>query len=902
MSLAKTRLQRRRGVNALLVYPRDPNPYQESLYEALAAGAGITHRYVGELSGSQTLNLLLLPLELFVRRLAGYRCLHLHWLFKFVLPGSRRFPSLRRLARWQFTFFLVWSRLLGIKIVWTAHNVLPHQQVFDDDARARRALTARSVGVIAHHEATLDALRALGCRLRRTAVIPHGMPQPRSRVDAVLPRPAGDLAPAVLTGVFVGNVEAYKGVEDLLAATADARVDGISLVIAGECRDAHLAAALRRLAHASRVPVMLRLVRLSDDELRDLLESADFAVLPYRAVTSSGTVGEVLGAGCPVVLPEFPGLSGVPAGCCWRYDGTIAGLAATLERVVGTTAAERKLMAAAACEYAADNSWANVGAETARFLVATGALEPPVPCGARPASAHRGPGPFHSVAPILSGFTWNSIGQLVLLGINIGLTPFLIHRLGLDRYGLYALISAFLGLVSNLDGGLGASATRYFSVHVGADDRSATSRLLFTLSTLLVAGVGLIALIVELGAPLVTPHLHATRSLANQATLLVRALMPLLLASMVRDVVQSLLAAHHRWRSLNVINTAGNAVYAVLAVALVGRGLGLVGLIWAYAGSELVISVGSLICARRDIDIRSLRLMPMGDIREYLRYSSRVQVTALTNMVNTSFDVVVVGIFLPVHFVALYSIGANFCLQVRALPMSAFAPIQVSLARTYGESGLSRAVEEFQHLQRLWVQCVVIVPLAGAAAALFAIPRWLGTNVREAGVIAAILLVGQAVNLLTGPLNSLATSVNRPDVERDYGLVAMASNALLTLCLIAPFGVVGVAAGTAIGSMIGSGILVKLARKRIRRDLRNFFAEVPWLALLGPILLTVAAEIPAYRLAHQGVLGLCLCAVPALLGLALYFGLVLPDLRATMRAEANLPLSPITTTGSTTLP
>ena len=173
----------------VMVFPRDDqNPYQRMLYGEMER-LGTAVSYLGRLTPSHTLNLLLLPLETAVRRAAGARLVHLHWVFGFSLPGSGRFPSLRRLAQAWFVLWLSTTRLLGVHVVWTAHNVLPHARVFADDVAARRALVATSHLVLAHSPSALAGLAALGAVPSRSTVIPHG---PLAPVV-----PCGSIAPPV---------------------------------------------------------------------------------------------------------------------------------------------------------------------------------------------------------------------------------------------------------------------------------------------------------------------------------------------------------------------------------------------------------------------------------------------------------------------------------------------------------------------------------------------------------------------------------------------------------------------------------------------------------------------------------------------------------------------------------
>lgn len=140
----------------ILALPRNSNPYQEFLYGEIRR-AGHDVRYAGQVTPLHTLNLLLLPLEIAACRVAGWRVLHLHWVFAFQIPGSGRLPWLRKVARAWFALVLCVGRRLGMHVVWTAHNVLPHERVFDDDLAARRLLVRSSDLVFAHSAATFDA-------------------------------------------------------------------------------------------------------------------------------------------------------------------------------------------------------------------------------------------------------------------------------------------------------------------------------------------------------------------------------------------------------------------------------------------------------------------------------------------------------------------------------------------------------------------------------------------------------------------------------------------------------------------------------------------------------------------------------------------------------------------------
>jgi glycosyltransferase involved in cell wall biosynthesis len=346
----------------ILVLPREgTNPYQELLYgEMRRHGARIT--YLGTLTPSHTLNVLLLPLEMAIRRLGGAQVVHLHWVYDFGLHGSDRSAFLRRAAETWFAVWLGAVRLLGLRLAWTAHNVLPLTPVFADDVRARRRLVAACDLVIAHSQATVEQLASRGIMPRRSAVIPHG--PFTEAVETTWPRTPGERGQTRQL-LFFGRIRPYKGVDTLLEAFAALpRALDAHLTVAGYCGDRQLAAELTEIAGRSSGRVTLRLEWISDEEASRLLHLADAVVLPYRDITTSGSGVLALCHGRPLVVPDLPGLAELPEDAVFRYDRTVAGLADALASVIRADAQVLAKMSSAASAYGAATSWSEIAEKT----------------------------------------------------------------------------------------------------------------------------------------------------------------------------------------------------------------------------------------------------------------------------------------------------------------------------------------------------------------------------------------------------------------------------------------------------------------------------------------------------------------------------------------------------------
>jgi glycosyltransferase involved in cell wall biosynthesis len=348
----------------VLAIPRAPNPYQELLHGRLRT-RGVDVRYLEGPTRSHTVNLALGPLVLAWWRLRGYRLMHLHWVYGFSLPWARtRRWAPRCMQKW-FGVWLWACDILGLRLVWTAHNLLPHEPVFADDRAGRRRLVDHCDAVIAHSPETAAELRQYGAN--NVAVIPQGgyrdlYPQTLERAEA---RDRLGLRGEDFVVAFVGSVHPYKGVDLLIDAMAMLPPEPPTrLVVAGGCSDADYRSSLEAAARRAGDRVRLSLGRVPDDDLQVYLRAADVAAFPFRNVTNTGSILLALGFGVPVVIPDLPQLAGVPAAAATRYSGGVSGLAHALRQLSTAAEADRRDQAAAATSFVSSRSWDEVAEAT----------------------------------------------------------------------------------------------------------------------------------------------------------------------------------------------------------------------------------------------------------------------------------------------------------------------------------------------------------------------------------------------------------------------------------------------------------------------------------------------------------------------------------------------------------
>ena len=350
-------------VPPVIFIPHDRTAYLRNLSQSLTS-EGTPVSLWREPTKSATLNIALGPLWIMLLAWRGVKILHIHWTYNFSRSSGAFFG---RIARWWFGIFLDSAHAAGLKIVWTAHNILPHEAIFDNDVAARRVLTTRSDAIIAlsSHSAQ-EVSDVLGAR--EVTVIPLGpielpsRPAARDKTRQAL----GIGERTCLT--FFGYLRPYKGIENLIIATEQLGHD-IIVIITGQGHPDYVQKLDQMVSAANLAGADIRFEPRwrSDDELAELLAGSDVCVFPFVHVDNSGSILSSSLAGLPVIIPDLESLRHIDHPGVLRFDHSDPqrALKAAMVKVASMEASERANLGNAAREWAMELRWTDIAKATA---------------------------------------------------------------------------------------------------------------------------------------------------------------------------------------------------------------------------------------------------------------------------------------------------------------------------------------------------------------------------------------------------------------------------------------------------------------------------------------------------------------------------------------------------------
>jgi len=208
---------------------------------------------------------------------------------------------------------VVVAKIRGAKIIWTVHNLQPHEQTQPIAWVKLFYFAWRKLvdgGIFLSHSSRSaydDSYGPIG----DSEVVPHG--HYCSIYEGMIPTCNFKSELDIEDGDFVfghyGLIRSYKNIPHLIEQFSQLKGSNNKLIIAGKVRNGEeaLGETIRRLAAGDdRISFIPRF--LTDSEMLELYSFTDLAVFPYTRILNSGSAILALSLGCPVLVTKSPSM------------------------------------------------------------------------------------------------------------------------------------------------------------------------------------------------------------------------------------------------------------------------------------------------------------------------------------------------------------------------------------------------------------------------------------------------------------------------------------------------------------------------------------------------------------------------------------------------------------------
>lgn len=482
--------------------------------------------------------------------------------------------------------------------------------------------------------------------------------------------------------------------------------------------------------------------------------------------------------------------------------------------------------------------------------------------------------PKRIAAASLAGY----IGVAVQTIVALALTPFVIEHVGVESYGIWALVNALIAFATLLEAPSALAAIKYMSRSHVRDHPEQRNRLVSNLLAVQL-GIGLVVSAAVVGIALGWPSLFspepAHRATADRVWLVIGTAVAL---SFPVGMSKALLVGMGRLVEVQVLGTLAALLNATLVFFTLRQGGGLLCL--GSASAAALLSAGAAAWVRVAWLSPGLRVSPRhcrwSQLRELAAFGGASFVTNVAMTFVRRIDVVLLSGPLGLGAVAVYQIAARIADQLQSFLGQLANALTPAMGELFASDDRPRRAVWFLRGSQMSLALAVVPCLFLFVYAEAIIAWWVGERFLGAVAPLRLLAVGLLIGNLEDHVGNVLSMGGRHKALAVCWIVVAATKLASTLLLLPVLGLAAPAAGTLFGAVVGKLLIefpvaLRLLEIDLLRYLKSVLAPVVPAAVIGLVCLSVLS---ARTAASPSLLMLLLHLTAGTLAFGLVFILV----------------------------
>ncbi len=446
------------------------------------------------------------------------------------------------------------------------------------------------------------------------------------------------------------------------------------------------------------------------------------------------------------------------------------------------------------------------------------------------------------------GSSW--LGVVLTFMVGLFLSPFILHKLGDDAFGLWVLIFSITGYYGICDFGIRSSVVKYVAQFEAVGDRNRLTRIVnVSIFVYSCVATGLLCLLcistfyLNVLFRIAPSFLHTAKVLFLMVGAAVAVGFPL-------SVFTGILEGLQKFYFVNVVQAATTLLRVLLIVIALNHGCGLLTVAFITVFLPLVsylIYAWRVMCLT-DLQF-GLRYVDGATFRLMYHYSSLSFMSIVAFRLRFQTDAIIIGAMVSSSAITYFSVGSKLV----SYSLLFITGVGEMLTPMFSQL---HATNDQRRLRKLVVignrACAFIVlPISATLLVLGKgiIDVWVGPRYEASYVIMAILVIPSMLCYVQGGSRQMLYGIGEHKALAVVSLCEGVVNIILSVVLIHIWGIVGDAIGTAIPLAITSTLfLPQYVCRSLGMSLIEFVTE----AYLLPLRLTAPLVAALMLMQHIG--------------------------------------------------
>jgi O-antigen/teichoic acid export membrane protein len=444
--------------------------------------------------------------------------------------------------------------------------------------------------------------------------------------------------------------------------------------------------------------------------------------------------------------------------------------------------------------------------------------------------------------------------------LGLVVLPFNVAHLGTSAYGLWILTGSVTAYFSVLDLGYGGALVKFVAQYRARRDYRGLNEILSTIFVVFAAfGVFtyLVAIVVAVFLGrffLLSPEqVHIGRIVLLITSLNVA-------AGTAFSVFGGVINGFQRFDLNNIVGTVSSIVTAAVNVAVLAAGFGLIELVAATTTVRLLTYFVYRANAYRVFPRLHIRLgaFRRARLREVTMFSVYMLLIDWANKLNYSVDAIVIGAFLSTSAVAIWTVGQRLAEVTQRLTNQLNDVLFPTVVDNDSAARLDRLQAIF--IQGTRLSLATVIPMGGAMMLMAGplVRAWVGPEFSASVLVLQLLSLTVIVRVGNATASTLLKGAGKHRLVAFTNVAAAFANLALSIAIVKPLGLPGVAIGTLVPVCLASTlVLFPAGCRRVELPIERALSEAVWPAVWP------AGVMTAYVLATRDLVPVNLFAVGA---------------------------------------
>jgi len=419
---------------------------------------------------------------------------------------------------------------------------------------------------------------------------------------------------------------------------------------------------------------------------------------------------------------------------------------------------------------------------------------------------------------IIRNTFYNVIGHFFGIFIGLFLTPYIISRIGLERFGIWAIAGVVTGYFGMFDFGIGMSFVKHIAEFYAKKDYNKINEIVN--SGLLFYSI--FAVIIISSAPLyVDPILRFFKIPKDLYSEALFAFFAGIIFFSISNALSIFPALQSGLQRMDISNKTGIIISVPAAagtIFVLQNGWGLRGLIINNAVIFVMAGLANIAIAFRifpELKISPFLFTP-GMLKKLFGYGVKLQIARISSMIAVNIEKLLITRYLSIGLVTFFQLASSIVENVKSVSLLFISALMPAFSEIDARGGRKELIDSYirgtKYLGLIAIPLFMFVIIT--APQIMRI--WMGIGYEKSVWIIRILGIGWLYAVLAGVRGVVVQAIGKPEMEMKGGLAVAILNIPLSIIFIIKFGFVGAALGTMLALFLGGTYAFMILHRELR--------------------------------------------------------------------------------------